>query len=158
MAGVFAVVLVLGLISLGIWTGALRQNQGDQLHRLPAGQSLSTSLAEVEVGRLTRGEEDIAVEVTITVTADHPVRLNDIVGFRVDGDHVRFFDAEADQVAVETLNPGVPVAMTVSYSPRDGEEEIDPVLLDGVWQTQNDNALALPDHLVLVEPVAVIVE
>lgn len=103
-------------------------------------------------------EDTVLAYVRATATVDHPVPVRDVFAFRVDGEQERFSDAEAGDVRIEHLNPRVPVDLVLSYSPRDGEEEIELLILDGRWQTQNENALALPDHAVLIHPVAVVME
>lgn len=149
---------VVVLLVVGILTGALRQHRGERLAQLGLGESIETSLARIDVQSVRGTAEDLTVTVTVMATTDHPVGIREVFAFRVDGEEERSFDAEAGDAEIEHLNPRVPVEIALSYSPREGEDEIALLVLDGEWQTQNENALALPDHAVLLRPVAVVVE
>lgn len=144
------------LVALGIPTGALQQSAGAGVPTITPGAAWQTSLADVRVHSWDEAEETVSLEVTATVTRDHPVLVRDVFGFQVDGEYTRIFRSEAQETAVEYLNPHVPVTLTISYRLSDDETEAIPVIVDGVWQTQDANALQLPDHLVAARPVALV--
>lgn len=144
------------LVALGVPTGALQQSSEAGIPTIAPGESWQTSLADVTVHSVDETDETVSMEVTATVTRDHPVMVRDVVGFEVDGDYTRIFRTESQDTTVERLNPLVPVTITISYRLSEDETEAIPVIVDGIWQTQDDNALHLPDHLVLGRPVAMV--
>lgn len=148
--------LVAALIIAAALTGGLRQYGGERLTQLSIGDSIETSLVHVDIHALSRDDESILARVRATVIADHPVSVSDVFAFRVDGERERPSGVHANDVLVSYLNPQAPIELELSYRLDDGQPEAELLILDGRWQTQNENALALPDHSVLITPVAVV--
>ncbi|MGJ3509586.1 hypothetical protein [Enemella sp. A6] len=149
--------ITLVMLLVGLFTDAFDQHDGQGVASVHPGESWTTSLADVEIHShaVDPEERTVSVEVTVVTRVDHPVLVREVLGFEVDGETMPF-RSRAGDVDLTVLNPRVPVRLTVSYRPSDDEMHVQSVLVDGEWQTQDDNALLLPDHQVLTRPVAVI--